>query len=240
MEKVKIQIKSVFGKLLFEYEIKNNSIRQTLIRAVDKGANLQGANLQGADLQGADLQGAYLRGADLQGAYLQGANLQGADLQGADLQGAYLRGADLQGADLQGANLQGADLQGADLQGANLQDADLNFYSVEFQRTRILPDGDIIGYKKAYNKTFDEDIIVTLLIPKEAKRSHAFGRKCRAEYAKVIALTGNYKKAYTNYSDIFVYELDKKVRPDSFDEDWQNECSNGIHFFITKAEAENW
>ena len=80
--KTKIEIKTIFGKLLFEFEKEDNSIKETLIEAVRQGAYLQGADLQGADLQGADLQGANLRGAYLQGAYLQGANLQGANLHG--------------------------------------------------------------------------------------------------------------------------------------------------------------
>ena len=107
---VKIEIKSVLGKLLFEFEKENNSIKETL-----KEARLQGANLRGAYLEGA-----YLEGANLQGANLQGANLQGADLQGANLQGANLQGANLQGANLHGANLQRADLHGADLQRADM------------------------------------------------------------------------------------------------------------------------
>ena len=88
--KTKIEIKSIWGSVLFEYEKENNSVKDTLVEAVKSGA----------DLRGADLGGAYLRGADL---------------YGADLGGAYLRGADLRGADLGGADLGGADLGGADL-----------------------------------------------------------------------------------------------------------------------------
>ena len=51
--KVKIQIKSVFGKVLFEYEKEGNTVKQTLIEAVASGANLRGADLSGADLGGA-------------------------------------------------------------------------------------------------------------------------------------------------------------------------------------------
>ena len=122
--KIKLQIKNRFtGPILFEFEKENNTIRETLIEALNKGANLRGADLQDADLRGADLQGAYLRGAYLRGADLQGANLRGADLKGADLKGADLKDADLRGAYLQGAYLQGANLQGADLQDADLQGA---------------------------------------------------------------------------------------------------------------------
>ena len=81
---VKIQIKTKwFGSVLFEYEKENNTIKDTLIEAVKKGAYLKGAYLKGA----------YLAGADLTGAYLTGADLKGADLTGADLTGAYLAGA---------------------------------------------------------------------------------------------------------------------------------------------------
>jgi len=89
MSKIKLQIKNRFtGSILFEYESENNTIKETVLEARKRGADLQGA-----DLQGAYLQGAYLQGADLQGADLQGADLQGADLQGADLRGYKIKNA---------------------------------------------------------------------------------------------------------------------------------------------------
>jgi hypothetical protein len=131
MSKIKIEIKNRWtGKILFEYESENNSIKSTMVKAVKEGADLKGANLEGADLKGAnlkgaDLKGANLEGADLKGANLKGANLKGANLEGADLEGADLKGADLKGANLEGADLKGANLKGADLKGANLEGADL-------------------------------------------------------------------------------------------------------------------
>ena len=55
---IKIQIKSIYGSVLFEYEKENNTIKDTLIEAIKSRA----------DLRGADLRDAYLRGADLRGA----------------------------------------------------------------------------------------------------------------------------------------------------------------------------
>ena len=89
---VKIQIRSIFGKVLFELEKENNTIRETLEEAVRVYADLRGADLESANLRGADLRGANLRGADLESANLRGANLRGADLESADLRGADLRG----------------------------------------------------------------------------------------------------------------------------------------------------
>jgi hypothetical protein len=73
--KTKIKIESIFGKLLFEHETEDNTIRKTLEEAVKNDANLRGANLGGANLGGANLGGANLGGAYLGGAYLGGANL---------------------------------------------------------------------------------------------------------------------------------------------------------------------
>ena len=67
---IKIEIKSVLDKLLFEFEKENNSIKETLKEARLEGANLEGANLEGTDLRGANLRGANLRGANLEGADL--------------------------------------------------------------------------------------------------------------------------------------------------------------------------
>jgi hypothetical protein len=80
------------------YACDAENLKDAVIEAAAKKADLGGAYLRGADLGGAYLRGAYLSGADLGGAYLRGADLGGADLGGAYLRGAYLSGADLSGA----------------------------------------------------------------------------------------------------------------------------------------------
>ena len=62
---IKIEIKTIWGDIIFTYEKENNTVKDTLQEAVKSGANLYGADLYGADLRGADLCGANLRGADL-------------------------------------------------------------------------------------------------------------------------------------------------------------------------------
>ena len=52
------------------YESPDNTIKETLYKAVKEKADLREADLQGADLRLADLQGADLQGANLQGAEL--------------------------------------------------------------------------------------------------------------------------------------------------------------------------
>ena len=192
-------------------------------RADLSGANLYGANLYGADLSGADLSGANLRRADLYGADLSGANLRRADLYGANLYGANLRRAYLYGADLYGANLSGANLRGA-----------------------VCPiccpeKGSFTGFKKAKG-----GYIVELLITETAKRSSATTRKCRCSEAVVMSITtiegkeAEEKTVFSTYDPGFSYTVGETVHVDDFDENRWNECSAGIHFFITREEAVNY
>lgn len=166
--------------------------------------------------------------ADLREADLQTADLRGADLQTADLRGAHLQGADLWGADLRGANLRGAHLQGAN----NIPNYVCPICCPE--------EGSFIGFKKAYwNNT---PVIVKLQIPADAKRSSATTRKCRCSKATVISITDmldvdKFQMAVSSYDKNFIYEVGKTVIVDDYDDNRWNECSTGIHFFITRDEA---
>ena len=73
--KTKIEIKSIWGSVLFSYEKEDNTIKDTLEEAIKSGANLRGANLGGAYLRDANLGDAYLGDANLGDANLGGANL---------------------------------------------------------------------------------------------------------------------------------------------------------------------
>ena len=205
-------------------------------------ADLSDADLSDADLSAADLRCANLRDADLSAADLRSADLRSADLRSADLSAADLHGANLRSADLSDANLRSADLSAADLRGANLRDANLSELTVA--QTSILPDeGDIIGWKKAI--TLDgAPIIVKLLIPADAQRSNATGRKCRASTARVLDLQdkqGNSlppdTTAYSSFDLDFTYQKGETVHVEDFDTDRWDECATGIHFFITRIEA---
>ena len=237
------------SKVLFKGDA--DSILALLKMAISSGANLSGANLSRADLSRANLSGANLSGANLSGANLSRANLSRANLSranlsGANLSGANLSGANLYSADLSRADLSGANLYSADLSGANLYSADLSGANLSgalnadlvIARTRILGEGDLIGWKKCqYGK------IVKLLIPKDAKRSHAFGRKCRAEYADVLEISeGKTAKSNSDTNSSvkpLTYKAGERVVAHEWCEDFTQECAAGIHFYITEIEAKN-
>lgn len=193
------------------------------------------ANLRGADLRGANLRKADLREADLRGANLRGANLREANI----------RKADLRGADLWEANLREADLREADFREANLREANLREAKID-ENTRInlpisCPD---IGVFTAWKKA--RGYIIQLEIPAESKRLSATTRKCRCNIAKVVAIQNidgtdsGLLEVCSGYDHNFIYKVGETVSVDKFDNNRWNECSNGIHFFITREEAVNY
>lgn len=206
-----------------------------------RGAVLQGVRLWGADLSLADLRYIILRNTDLHNANLIGANLLDADLHGTDLSGTDLSSANLCHTDLSYTNLYGADLLEANLSGANLNGAILD--NVKYNsRTSFLTlqcpeEGSFIGYKKARGH------IVKLEILSDAKRSSATTRKCRCSAAKVLSITtldgrdDGTQFISSGRDSNFIYRVGEIVRVDDFDENRWNECSTGIHFFITRDEA---
>ena len=127
-------------------------------------------------------------------------------------------------------------LAGAYLAGANLARANLSEkIRIKFYPLCCPESGDFIGWKKAEGK------IVKLKIT--GKRSSAYGRKCRCSAAEVLAIenlngtNADVQKVSSDFEKDFVYEVGKTVSVDNFDEDRWEECSFGIHFFITRQEA---
>ena len=146
----------------------------------------------------------------------------------------------------------------ADLTNVNMYEAD--FTNADFVRCKLdnirydectcgialaCPEkGSFTAFKKAklYN---DNNCIVELQVPADALRSSATTRKCRVSKAKVVAvytMDGKSIKqnAYSTHTRSFVYKIGKMVEVKNFDKNRWNECSSGIHCFITKREAEQY
>jgi len=212
MTKIKLQIKNRWtGDLLFEYEKEDNTIRDTVEKAVEQRAYLGGAYLGGAYLGGADLRGADLGDAYLGGAYLGGAYLRGADLRGADLGDAYLGGAYLGGA-------------------KNLPHIPM----------ACPTDGAFEGWKKVYGHLVhllipaDARRSSATSTKCRCDKAQVLDITSLDGSAHIDYITNH------QYEPAITYKVGEIVLPDSFDEDRWNECSHGIHFFIDKQEAINY
>ena len=213
MKKIKIRIKNRFtGSVLFEYEKEENTIKDTVVEAVNNDADLRDANLVDTDL----------RGADLRDAYLGGAKLGGADLVGADLRGADLRGADLRDANLRDAKYIPFIPMACPTDGDFIGWKKVN-YGEKYYLVKLMVPADAkrcssTGRKCRCSKALVLDISL-LVDGKEA---------------------GKEKNVINNRYVPTLYEVGKVVEPDSFDENRFRECSHGIHFFIDRQEAINY
>ena len=167
----------------------------------------------------------------------------GADLREADLCEANLREADLCEANLCEADLRWADLREADLYRADLRGANLNGVSTAnalFASLQCPEEGPFIAWKRCGKH------IVKLQVTETAKRSSATSRKCRCSEALVLEIQkgdgspSGLTEIKSDYDASFIYRVGEVARVDDFNEDRWDECSAGIHFFITRDEAVNF
>ena len=236
-------------------DLRNVDLRGTNLNNADlSNAYLNNADLRFADLSNSNLSNAYLTSANLNDSNLSNANLRYTNLTSANLRCSDLRRADLRDADLRytnltGANLTGTDLRRVDLRYANLTGANLNTADLRCIKYNYLSmglnlvcpeEGSYVGYKKAKNK--DEEVIIKLLITEDALRNSATTRKCRCSKAEVLSITSldnkkDYNEAYSNYDNSFIYRIGEIIEVKDFDTNRWNNCSTGIHHFITRKEA---
>ena len=134
------------------------------------------------------------------------------------------------------------DVEGWQNMRANLRDADLrDAKNVPFIPMTCPDTGAFVGWKKA---SCGE--IIKLLIPEDAKRSSATGRKCRCDKAVVLSIEKDgviHDKPEPDFCALsfndpdFAYRVGETASVDDFCEDRFKECAPGIHFFINRQEA---
>lgn len=226
-------------------------VRANLYGAVIRHCDLRGANLQGCNLSkavitttgmretaltGSSAHSAYMRAVDLADSHLCGATFMSSVIKDSRMPRCNLRGANfidclidhtsLQDSDLRFAHMSTTKLTGSSMKRANIEGASFDAFQI--------PDGDLVGWKAI------RGLIVELLIPREARRTaNIMNRKCRAEYAVVVRVHGDSIGPIGSRSGC-LYQEGHRVTPDSYDDDIRLDCAHGIHFFLTKEEAEQW
>lgn len=116
----------------------------------------------------------------------------------------------------------------------------LNLAGARLPHFQLCPEGTIIGWKK-----LQDGLVACLEIgPNIRRTSSLVGRKCRAESALVIGIYDEAGKEVgagkSLHREEFQYETGAVVVPDYYNDDIRVECASGIHFFITREEAEQY
>lgn len=107
--------------------------------------------------------------------------------------------------------------------------------------------GEYKAWKKCFRLRDDKEVYAKLLIPASARRSSANGSKCRASKAKVLGFYNakgrriKLEKAHAWWDENFIYTVGETVKPTRpFDKNRYDECTSGIHHFMTLDEAVEW
>lgn len=159
-----------------------------------------------------------------------------ANLNSADLSNVNLKYADLRYVNSNNANLKGADLSGANLSGVNLSNVDLSNVKLDKEeqiRKGVKLSNSITGWKKCKG-----GVIVKLEIPRGAIVFSINNNKCRTDKAIVKEIFGA-DRAFSMHK-YFSYYVGDKIEVYNFNCEYNTECAEGIHFFRTRKEAENY
>lgn len=120
----------------------------------------------------------------------------------------------------------------------------------------VLENGDIIVWKIAMINN-NKKVYIKLFVPKEAKRvtpidlfmpiynnKWIYDYQSRVQYATVLDIFDEKNKLY-NISEAksihtnLIYKKGETIYPDSFNDDYKNISSNGIHVFRNKSDCDN-
>lgn len=201
--------------------------------------DLSGMDLSGMDFTLSSFQNTVLNGVDFEGSSVENALFDGCGLRGANFRNAEMKTASFRYCDMRECNIEGANLFGAVLEFANLEgivsDEDTRWF-----RLHCPEEGAFLGYKKCVN-----DRMVQLLIPADARRTSATLPSCRCSKAKVLTIksfdfTQNFDEAWSLVDENFVYKKGQWVEVKDFNENRWQDSTTGIHFWMTRAEAEGY
>ena len=139
---------------------------------------------------------------------------------------------DFHGANFCDANFLGANNINEVISSANIANTELCMQCPE--------EGSFIAFKKAAG------CIVKLRVTESAKRSSATTRKCRCSEAEVLEIQNRdgtkseRTSVSSKYDRNFIYSVGSVVSVPDFNDDRWNECTRGIHFFLSRQEAVNY
>ena len=219
--------------------------------------NFKGANISLAKLKNTLFNKTILRNANLEYSYCFSTDFAECILENANLDHTTCFGANFRDANFKNISINDVDFRRAYLDNiTNFNNAD-GIINIPIT---CPTEGAFIAWKivneyatvevtnSGYTKKIQNSYLVKLQIPASAKRSSSTSRKCRASKAKVLGIYDLDGKRLKLDHIVNIVEVDDKeveldyivgqmVYPDSFDDNRWNQCSHGIHFFLSRQEA---
>lgn len=201
--------------------------------------DLTNAELSDADFTLSSFQNTKLDGANFENSSVENALFDGCSMKNANFKHANMKTGSFRYCDMRNCNIEDADLFGAVLEYAKL-DGIISNEGTKWFRLHCPERGAFLGYKKCVNNR-----LVQLLIPADAKRTSATLPSCRCNKAKVLTIKSfdyqdNYDEAWSLVDENFVYKKGEWVEVKDFNEDRWMDSTTGIHFWMTRKEAQDY
>ena len=198
--------------------------------------SLEKMDLSNIDFSWSDIRNVSFRGSILQSCIFDNTLFIDTDFSYSDLRGSSFAGSNLRKCILYSCDARGVNFYTSLLEGANLEKI-ITDESTQYFRLRCPESGYFKGYKKCFNQ-----MMVTLLIPKDAGRSSATSDTCRCSKARVLEISNLdrsqfYTEAYSYVDSNFVYRLGEMAVASNYNEDRWSDSTGGIHFYMTWDEA---
>lgn len=199
--------------------------------------DLTGWNLSGTDVTLSSFRNVILNGVNFHGSIVENALFDGCPMHGADFRCANMTTGSFRYCDMGECNIQGANLFGAVLEFADLEGI-ISDENTQWFRLHCPEKGAFLAYKKCVNNR-----MVQLLVPEDAKRTSATLPSCRCSKAKVLTIKSfdfkeNFDEAWSLVDENFVYKKGQWVEVRDFNENRWQDSTTGIHFWLTREEAE--
>lgn len=223
--------------LLEQLKNRKDGERLTFRECRIEPGDLTGADLSNVDFTLSSFEGVTLDAANFQKSAVVNALFDHCSLRDANFKNANMKTASFRYCDMRNCNIEGANLYGAVLEKANLKEVKSD-ENTQWFRLRCPEKGAFLGYKKCVNNR-----MVQLLIPADALRTSATLPSCRCNKAKVLTIksfdfTENFEEAWSLVDENFVYKVGEWVEVKNFNEDRWMDSTTGIHFWMTREEAE--
>ena len=186
---------------------------------------------RGVEFRNVDFNSTTFRDAVLRNCIFINCRFVGANFDNADLRSSQFYNCVFDDTDMREADLRKVKFQKCNTDGIIANPGTAGFWPV------CPVEGSFIGWKWA------DDCLVKLRIPEDARRSSGTSRKCRCDKAEVLEITKDGEPVEVTFSDhdyTFMYRVGKIVEEPKYDPDRWKTCAPGIHFFMTKEEAENY
>lgn len=199
--------------------------------------DLTGMDLSNIDFTLSSFQNTVLDRVNFENSNVENTLFDGCPMKSAVFKNAWMRTASFRYCDMRSCNIEGANLFGAVLEHANLEGIISN-EDTQWFRLHCPEKGAFLAYKKCVN-----DRMVQLLVPADAKRTSATMPSCRCSKAKVLTIKSfdynqNFEEAWSLVDENFVYRKGQWVEVKDFNENRWQDSTTGIHFWLTRAEAQ--